>query len=210
MFALRALDGAAYALSHTEETGTRPMGPSDLTGDNCEGPIAPAVPFEPVGMDKHGMGDAAPFAHKPRAGLQRNRRCGLLRVACLRVAVQAFQLADDRFGEAAERPLLEFVIARIKRSRDNRIGGGARCSRRHSPRSSKIVEAESPASDSAISIDGLAMSATAARLDAVTADVACRFRSGQRTKLLLHRARQKPAHAVLLPVCCLHHLFPSA
>jgi hypothetical protein len=103
------------------------------------------------------------------------------------------------------------VIARIKRSRDNRIGGGARCSRRHSPRSSKIVEAESPASDSATSIDGLAMSATATRLDAVTADVACRFRSGQReTKLLLHRARQKPAHAVLLPVCCLHHLFDAS
>jgi Protein of unknown function (DUF3489) len=30
------------------------------------------------------------------------------------------------------------------------MGGGARCSRRHSPRSSKIVEAESRASDSAI------------------------------------------------------------
>src|ERR1035437_9512009 len=55
------------------------------------------------------------------------------------------------------------------------------------------------------------MSATATRLDAVTADVACRFRSGQReTKLLLHRARQKPAHAVLLPVCCLHHLFDAS
>src|ERR1700732_3788880 len=87
------------------------------------------------------------------------------------------------------------------------MGGGARCSRRHSPRSSKIVAAESRASDSAISIDALAMSATATRRDAVTADVAGRFRSGQReTKLLLHRARQEPAHAVLLPVCCLHHL----
>jgi len=40
------------------------------------------------------------------------------------------------------------------------------------------------------------MSAAATRLDAVTADVACRFRSGQReTKLLLHRACQKSAHA---------------
>src|ERR1700736_5706230 len=77
MFALRAHDGAACVLSQTEKTGTRPMRPSDLTGDNCEGPIAPAVPFEPVGMDKHRMGDAAPFAHKPRAGLQRNRPCGL-------------------------------------------------------------------------------------------------------------------------------------
>src|SRR6202045_5224445 len=72
MFALRALDGAVCALSQTEKTGTRPMGPSDLTGENGEGPIAPAVPFEPVGMDKHGIGDAAPFAHKPRAGRQRN------------------------------------------------------------------------------------------------------------------------------------------
>src|ERR1700730_12400849 len=91
------------------------------------------------------------------------------------------------------------------------MGGGARCSRRHSPRSSKIVAAESPARDSAISIDGLAMSATATRLDAVTADVAGRFRSGQReTKLLLHRARQKPAHAVLLPVCRLHHLVDAS
>jgi hypothetical protein len=38
------------------------------------------------------------------------RSNGLLRVACLRVEVQAFQLAHDRFGEAAERPLLEFVV----------------------------------------------------------------------------------------------------
>jgi hypothetical protein len=54
--------------------------------------------------------------------------------------------------------------------------------RNAAPRSSKIVEAESPARDSAISkIDGLAMSATATRLDAV----------------------------VLLPVCCLHHLFDA-
>src|ERR1700738_4505515 len=108
MFALRALDRAACALSQTEETGTRPTGPSDLTGDNCEGPVAAAVPFEPAGMDKHGIGDAAPFVHKQRAGLERNRPCGLLRVACLRAEVQAFQLAYDRLGEAAERPLLEF------------------------------------------------------------------------------------------------------
>jgi hypothetical protein len=49
------------------------MSPGNLAGDNCEGPIAPAVPFDPVGMDKHGVGHAAPFAHKPRASLQRNR-----------------------------------------------------------------------------------------------------------------------------------------
>jgi hypothetical protein len=38
------------------------MGPGDLSGNKCEGPIAPAVPFKAVGMDKHGMDDAAPFA----------------------------------------------------------------------------------------------------------------------------------------------------
>src|ERR1700674_3144434 len=81
------------------------------------------------------------------------------------------------------------------------MGGGMRCSRRHSPRSSKIVAAESRASDSAISIDDLAMSATATLRDAVTADVACRFRSGQReTKLLLHRARRAIA-AIRTPNC---------
>ena len=36
MFAHRALDRAACAVPQTEETGTRPMGPGDLTGDNCE------------------------------------------------------------------------------------------------------------------------------------------------------------------------------
>jgi hypothetical protein len=41
----------------SRRNGTRPIGPSDLTGDNCEGPKAPAVPFEPIGMDKHVMGD---------------------------------------------------------------------------------------------------------------------------------------------------------
>src|ERR1700730_270297 len=109
MFALRALDGAACALPQTEEPRARPAGAGDLSCDHGEGTVALTAPLDTVGMDKHGIGDAAPFAHKPRARLQRKRRCGLLRVACLRVEVQAFQLADDRFGEAAERPLLEFV-----------------------------------------------------------------------------------------------------
>jgi Protein of unknown function (DUF2924) len=37
-------------------------------------------------------------------------------------------------------------MPRIKRSRESRMGGGARWSRRHSPRSSKIVAVESRAS----------------------------------------------------------------
>src|SRR5271166_4318927 len=109
MLALCCFNRTACALSQAEKTGTRPMGPSNLTRDNGEGPIAPAMPFEPVGMDKHGMGDAPPFPHKARASLQRNWRRRLARVACLRVEFQALQLAQDRFGEAAERPLLEFV-----------------------------------------------------------------------------------------------------
>jgi hypothetical protein len=42
------------------------------------------------------------------ASLQRNRR-GLARAARLRFNIHAFQLAQERFGEAAEQPLLEFV-----------------------------------------------------------------------------------------------------
>src|SRR5208337_1917624 len=82
MLALRCFDRAACGLCQTEKTRTRPMGARDLARGNCEGPIAPAVPFEPVGMDKHGMGDAAPFPHKARARLQRNWRPGLARAAC--------------------------------------------------------------------------------------------------------------------------------
>ena len=44
-------------------------------------------------------------------------------------------------------------------------------------------------------------------VDAVTADVACRFRSGQRkTKLLLHRARQETRARCAAASRCLHHL----
>ena len=83
------------------------MGPGDLAGDNCKRGIALVVPFEAVGMDQHGVGDAAPFAHKPRAGLNRNRRSRLSRIALRRPL--AIQLAHYRLGEAAKRPLLEFV-----------------------------------------------------------------------------------------------------
>src|SRR5689334_12361333 len=101
-------------------------------------------------------------------------------------------------------------MPRIKRSRESRIGGGARCSRRHSPRNSKIVAAESRASSSARLIDVLAMSAAAPRLDVVAADPVIGLDGCEReTELPFHRARQKPAHAVLLPVCRLHHLFDA-
>ena len=39
------------------------MGSGDLAGDKRQGRVAPARPFEPVGVDQNGMGDAAPFAH---------------------------------------------------------------------------------------------------------------------------------------------------
>src|SRR5436853_3308426 len=87
------------------------------------------------------------------------------------------------------------------------MGGGARCSRRHLLRSSKIVISQSRACSTAMSIDNLAMSATTTRLDSVTAVVACHFRSCQReTDFLLHRAGQESTHAVLLPAYRLHHL----
>jgi hypothetical protein len=85
------------------------MGSGDLMGYDRKGPIASAVPFEPLPLDKHGMSHTAPFAHEPRSRLQGNRR-GLVRAPRLRFNTHAFQLPQDRFGEAAERPLLEFVV----------------------------------------------------------------------------------------------------
>src|SRR5262245_52254072 len=87
-----------------------------------------------------------------------------------------------------------------------RMGGGARCSRRHSPRSSKIVKAESRTSVSAISIVSFSISATATRFDAIAADAILGLRGcEQKAKLPFHRARQETAHAMLLPVSRLHH-----
>jgi hypothetical protein len=101
-------------------------------------------------------------------------------------------------------------MLRIKRSRESRIGGGARCSRRHLPRNSKIVAAESRASSSARLIAAFSMSAAAPRLDVVAADPIIGLeRCERKTKLPFHRARQKPAHTVLLPVCRLHHLWDA-
>src|SRR5580700_6543753 len=98
-------------------------------------------------------------------------------------------------------------MPRIKRSRDNRMGGAARCSRRHSPRSSKIVAAERRASVSPISIDGLAMSASATLIDAVTTNAIIGLRGGEReTELPFHRAREEAPHAMLSPRRGLHHL----
>ena len=71
-----------------------PMRAGDLPRHHREGRVASAAPFDAVGMDQDHVGRSAPFAHKPRARLQRDRRRG--------------------FG---------FTIARINRSRESRIGG---------------------------------------------------------------------------------------
>src|SRR5262245_34461726 len=98
-------------------------------------------------------------------------------------------------------------MPRIKRSRESRIGGGIRCSRRHSPRNSKIVAAESRTSSSARLIDVFSMSAAAPRLDVVAADPVIGLRGCEHeTELPFDRARRESPHAVLLPVCSLHHL----
>jgi hypothetical protein len=57
-------------------------------------------------MTRHPL--TAPFTYKPRPRLQENRR-GLVRAPRLRFNIPAFQLAQDRIGEAAEPPLLEFI-----------------------------------------------------------------------------------------------------
>ena len=81
------------------------QGPRDLTGDHGEGGVAQAAPFDPVGMDEHGMGDPAPFPHEPRAGFNEIGGAGFARRLIGRVKVQPLQLPEDRFGEAADTAL---------------------------------------------------------------------------------------------------------
>src|SRR5271166_1311271 len=109
MLVLCCFDRTTCALPEAEEPRPRPMSAGNLPRDHGERGVAPTAPFETIVADKHGMGDASPFAHEPGAGLQRNWWCGLAHVAFLGFLVQVLQLAQDRFGEAAERPLLEFV-----------------------------------------------------------------------------------------------------
>src|SRR5580704_824627 len=73
-----------------------------------------------------------------------------------------------------------------------------------------MVTSESRTSAFATSIAALSMSPTAPRFDAVAANAPVGLQGCERkTELLFHRARQEPAHAVLLPVRRLHHLFDA-
>src|ERR1700737_2603382 len=73
-----------------------------------------------------------------------------------------------------------------------------------------MVTSESRTSACATSIAALFMSANAPRFDPIAANAVVGLQGCERkTELLFHRARQEPAHAVLLPVRGLHHLFDA-
>src|ERR1700736_5991455 len=73
-----------------------------------------------------------------------------------------------------------------------------------------MVNSENRASACAISIAAWSMSARAPRFDAIAANAPVGLQGCERkTELLFHGARQEPAHAVLLPVGRLHHLFDA-
>src|SRR5580704_14954117 len=73
-----------------------------------------------------------------------------------------------------------------------------------------MVTSESRTSAFATSIAALSMSPTAPRFDAVAANAPVGLQGCERkAELLFHRARQEPAHAVLLPVGRLHHFFDT-
>jgi hypothetical protein len=96
MLALRCFDRVASGLSQTKEPRPRPVGAGYLTSDDREGPIAPAVPFDPVRMDKHGVGSrhairapaACPASEKSALPAYKHRS-SLLRYSAL-------QRAQDR------------------------------------------------------------------------------------------------------------------
>src|ERR1700726_3365187 len=72
------------------------------------------------------------------------------------------------------------------------------------------MASESRTSASATSIARFSMSPTAPRFDAVAANAPVGLQGCERkAELPFHRARQEPAHAVLLPVGRLHHFFDT-
>src|SRR3984893_8259423 len=73
-----------------------------------------------------------------------------------------------------------------------------------------MVASESRTRAFATSIAALFMSANAPRFDAVGPNAPIGLQGCEwKTELLFHRARQEPAHAVLLPVRRLHHFFDT-
>src|SRR6202047_4989823 len=73
-----------------------------------------------------------------------------------------------------------------------------------------MVTSESRTSAFATSIARFSMSASAPRFDAVVGNAPVGLQGCYRkTELLFHRARQEPAHAVLLPAGRLHHFFDT-
>src|ERR1700732_4814446 len=73
-----------------------------------------------------------------------------------------------------------------------------------------MVASESRTSAFATSIAALSMSPTAPRFDMVAANAPVGLQGCERkAELPFHRARQEPAHAVLLPVSRLHHFFDA-
>ena len=71
--------------------------------------VALTAPLDTVGMDEDRVGDPAPFAHEPRAWLQRDRGRGFNRAAVQRIGGGLLQLPCGGHGEAAICPLLKLV-----------------------------------------------------------------------------------------------------
>src|SRR6202040_2138201 len=96
-------------LPEAEEPRARPAGAGYLSRDHGEGAVALTAPLDPIGMDEGRVGDTAPFAHEPRARLQRDRLRGFGRAAARRVGGDLLQLPCGGLREAAIRPLLKLI-----------------------------------------------------------------------------------------------------
>ena len=148
-------------------------------------------------MDEDHMGDPAPLPHEPRARLQRDRRRGFNRAAAQRVGASSLQLPCGRRGDAAIRPLLRLVTD----PSDQEIAGEPR--RRRHPMKPPPLPAQ--LEDGQLREPHERLCGIDRPFFHVSDRAAFRCGSGERP----HRARQEPAHAVLLPVGRLHHCFDT-
>ncbi len=81
----------------------------DFAGDNRERLVSLVAPFNTVRVDKDRMSLPIPLAHEPRARLDLGTGRSPSMVVRICVRPGTGQLSQNRLGETAERPLLDFV-----------------------------------------------------------------------------------------------------
>src|SRR3954454_4642066 len=112
MTGLRGQDRAGSGLPDPEEARPRPVGAGDPGGDPGQRRIAIAGIVEAVFMHDDGVHVAAPLAHQPRAGFERDPRIEGAGALALDLAGDSAQMPTGGRSEPAMGSLLKAVSDR--------------------------------------------------------------------------------------------------